>query len=86
MDRMKQLDLIFDGHGCTDCEEEIMCRMKDKSGLCDEWELETPATYILKVVALRSGIPAAYLMKDTAEEFAKEIDRTVIERGLHGQA
>lgn len=45
MDRIALLDLLYDGHSCDDCDEQISC--KTKNHLCDQWGIMSAETLLV---------------------------------------
>ncbi len=77
VDKLDILDLLYYGHSCSDCEQELYCAPLN---LCCEWRQQTTETELAKELSASMGVPAAYLMGGATKEFANEIDRIVTKR------
>jgi hypothetical protein len=75
MNKLDVLDLLYHEHSCSDCEQQSYCALQQT---CDDWKQQSTETEIMKKLSASMGIPVAYLMKESAKEFAKEIDSFVI--------
>jgi len=46
LDRLKLLDLLYDGHSCDDCENQFFC--KQKKQLCNHWNIASAEALLVK--------------------------------------
>jgi hypothetical protein len=80
MNNLDILDLLYYGHSCSDCDQELFCAQKT---ICEDWKQQTAETRLVKNLSASMGIPAAYIWGNAANEVEKKIDEFVIKKATN---